>query len=254
MGKKKMSTTHRGWRPKRCCLVFSGVTALLLACLCTVVALRGKMRIPGTPASTGGDSVSSASDTAADSLTGDADCVVDPSVKDPYHKWNIQQHEWCCWNYRLGCHLLFDRMRKRAQQRAAQVAAQVPRNESLFANSTSNLSNSRNNSSSSSNTNSSTHDAPQELPSESNASDSGSAQEMLPAGNTSPSTSVQKTLPGNDPRNRVAQDVTTAEASTTAAPEYNCDQDRGSWKTAWSHVKQAWCCSRHNVGCSTVAR
>merc|ERR1712008_445211 len=163
---------------------------------------------------------------------------------------------WCCWNYRLGCHLLFDRMRKRAQQRAAQVAAQGPRNESLFANSTSNLSNSR------------THDAPQELPSESNASgsgssqelptesnasDSGSAQEMLPAGNTSPSTSVQETLPGNDPRNRVAQDVTTAEASTTAAPEYNCDQDRGSWKTAWSHVKQAWCCSRHNVGCSTVA-
>jgi len=284
---KEVRKTHHGWRPRRCCLVVSGSAALLLVGLCTVVALHGKMGIPAMPAASGGDSLSSASDTTPDSLTGDADCVVDPSAKDPYHNWNIQQHEWCCYNYQLGCHWLIDRMREKAQQHAAhmpaQMAAQVPRNESLFTNSSSSGNSRSNSNTNSSNTNSSTYAVPQELPSENKASDSGSAEEMLPAGNTSTITSVQEllpagntsatasvqetlpagntsssglvqeTLPRKGPRNPFVQDATTVEASTTTAPEYNCDEDRGSWKTAWSRVKQTWCCSRHSVGCSTVA-
>eukprot|EP00419_Tripos_fusus_P031153 CAMPEP_0172781006 /NCGR_PEP_ID=MMETSP1074-20121228/203203_1 /TAXON_ID=2916 /ORGANISM="Ceratium fusus, Strain PA161109" /LENGTH=472 /DNA_ID=CAMNT_0013617983 /DNA_START=76 /DNA_END=1493 /DNA_ORIENTATION=- len=85
----------------------------------------------------------------------------------------------------------------------------------------------------------------EELHSENNASDSGSAKESLPTGNASSSSLVQETLPtgnasssslvqetlrGKHPRNPVAaQDATTVEANSTAAPEYNCDEDRGSW-------------------------
>jgi len=254
---KEVRTTHHGWRPRRCCLFVFGSTALLLIGLCMVAALRGRTLIPGTPVATGGDSVSSTSGATTDTLLEDPDCVVAASGNDPYIHWTIKQHEWCCANYKMGCKLLLDRAKRRfrkAQQKAQQQAAekavqaappsgakdslqqsQVPRNESLFQHNASSVgsSSSSGNSSSSVTTDNNTQIVEQETLPTGNASSSSSAQENPSASNTSSSRSVQ--------------------ASTTFATAYNCDEDRGNWETAWSRVKQAWCCSRHAVGCSTVA-